>query len=238
MADGVKKRKYGVTGQLLMLITPFILYGTAICLICVFVFSTYIEPSTLWHALMSGSESDELTYEDVDFEFFTPNKKTENGEDGAKVYYDAAEFPYYPWASQWGTITVECLGTKDVPIYNGDTADVLDLGLGHFFFSTFPGQGGNCVISFHVNRNKANGLYNLEDIPLGELITINASYGKYVYKVTSKDVFEADDTSYILRSGSDMLTVYTCYPKQGPYRTKRIAITAELQEDLSDPVWR
>ena len=59
-----------------------------------------------------------------------------------------------------------------------------------------------------------------------------------MYKVVSKDIFERNDTKYIIRNEGEMLTIYTCYPKKGPYRKQRIAITGLLQEELSDPTWR
>ena len=78
----------------------------------------------------------------------------------------------------------------------------------------------------------------MQDTVVGENIVLNTSYGKYVYKVVSKDIFEKDDNKYIVRNEGEMLTIYTCYPKKGPYRKQRIAITGLLQEELSDPTWR
>jgi len=231
-----KKRKIGVGGYFGLLFTPFILFLGAVILIFVFLFNTLVADTPVWNLLTRGNGIELVESKKVEIEWITPEIIEDEVEQ--KKYYNADDFPAIDWAQQWATISIDYLGTKDVPVYNGDTTDVLDLGLGRFFFSNYPGQGGNCVIDFHVNRNKANGLYNLEDLPIGEYIVVNAMYGKYTYVVTSKDIFEAEDTQYVIRDEGEMLTLYTCYPKQGPYRSKRIAITAVFVEELSDPVWR
>ena len=59
-----------------------------------------------------------------------------------------------------------------------------------------------------------------------------------MYKVTEKQIFEKNDTTFVKRNDGEMLTIYTCYPKKGPYRKQRIAIIGLLQEELSDPTWR
>jgi len=225
----------GVIKQFTMLCTPFLLYIIAVGLLCMFVFSTFIEPSAVWSVVMRGGD---VTYQesgiDHNIDYVQPKPIVDDIKE--ETYYDINEFPTIKWGKKWATISVAYLGAKDIPVYEGDSKKMLDYGVAHYFFSKMPGQGGNCVLSFHVNRQRE--LYYLEDLPIGELIEINTSYGKYVYEVSSKDVFEANDESYIVRDGEDMLTIYTCYPKQGPYRKKRIAITAILDKDLSDPSWR
>ncbi len=223
----------GVSKHITMFCAPFLLYAVAIILLSMFVFTAVIEPSSMWGAFMQGDHSEAQDDEmDHVMEMVSPSPVIEE----EKVYYDINNFPKIRWGKKWATVSVEYLGAKDIPIYEGDTETILNYGIAHYYFSKFPGQNGNCVLSFHVNRQKQ--LYYLEDLPLGENIVINTSYGKYVYKVVSKDIFERNDTSFIVRDEGEMLTIYTCYPKKGPYRKQRIAITGLLQEDLSDPTWR
>lgn len=243
-----EKKKAGVAKQFILLCTPFLLYAAAITLISVFVLSSVMSASPVLRLLMSGSGGGNGTViVDYTVEKIQPEIKEEPviiiDEEGneiieTKIYYDKDSFEDIPWGACWGYLTLKYVGADRVPLFNGDTTDMLNKGVCHYFFSMFPGQGSNCVLDYHVNRQKKSGLYNLQDVPLGELIEIETGYGTYVYRITSKDIFEADDLTYIMREGEDILTIYTCYPKQGPYRLKRIAITATLQEDLSDPVWR
>ncbi|MBR2860992.1 MAG: sortase [Clostridia bacterium] len=224
----------GVARHIIMLCAPFLLYAVSVVLISLFVFTAFIEPSSIWGAVMSGGNKIESNDQGVDhnIDYVKPSPIVQE----EKAYYNLEEFPIIKWGKKWATISVPYLGAKDIGVYEGDSLRMLNYGIVHYYFSKMPGQGGNCVLSFHVNRQKE--LYYLEDLPIGELIEINASYGKYVYKVTSKDVFASNDSTLITRDEGEMLTIYTCYPKQGPYRKKRIAITGLLVEELSDPTWR
>ena len=223
----------GVAKRFIMLCAPFILYSGAIILLSVFFFNTLIISSPIVRAIMSGNNA-ESSEGEIDHEmiFVKPEPKKEDDE----VYYNEDDFPAIMWGKKWAVMSIEYLGAKDIPVYEGDTDTVLNAGVAHSFFSKFPGQGSNCVLSFHVNRQKQ--LYYLQDIPLGELIAFDTCYGKYVYRVTSVDVFEATDASLVTRREGEMLTIYTCYPNKGPYRKQRVAITGELVKELSDPTWR
>ena len=232
----------GVLKYFLLLCAPFLLYCVAVVLIVMFLFTGFVETMPLWNAIMEREnveQSIDKTGDMIehDIEFVTPEPVVDVTEtQKEKVYYDINEFPKIKWGKKWATMTIEYLGAKNISVYEGDTLTVLNYGIGHYFSSKKPGQGGNCVLSFHVNRQKQ--LYYLQDIPIGEHIIMNTSYGKYVYEIVSKDIFEADDTQYVFRDEGDMLTLYTCYPNKGPYRKQRIAVTGILLEDLSDPTWR
>jgi LPXTG-site transpeptidase (sortase) family protein len=225
----------GVSKHIIMFCAPFLLYAIAVVLIFMFLFTSFTETNALWRAFTNNQSEVTVKNEGVDDEidFVVPEPVVDEEE---KVYYDINTFPSIKWGKRWATLTVEYLGAKDISVYEGDTDTILNYGIAHYYFSKFPGQDGNCVLSFHVNRQKQ--LYYLQDIPLGEKVIINTSYGKYVYEVVSKDVFEADDKQYVVRNEGEMLTIYTCYPNKGPYRKQRIAVTCAFLEDLSDPTWR
>ena len=234
----------GVLKYLFLLCAPFLLFCLAVFLITMFFFTSYVQSLPIWNAMIEREPSPEFVIDESEEEaiehtidYISPKpivEVTETQEE--KVYYDINEFPKIKWGKKWATMTIDYLGAKDVPIYEGDTLTVLKYGVGHYFSSYKPGQGGNCVFSFHVNRQKQ--LYYLQDIPVGEHIVINTSYGKYVYEIVSKDIFEENETKYVFRDEGEMLTLYTCYPNKGPYRKQRIAITGLLVEELSDPTWR
>ena len=228
----LKNKEHGAAKQFLLLGAPFLLYFIAVICISVFVFNTFITTSPLWNALISDKKNVSTDSVDSEMEFVNPSVVF----DAEKKYFLLEEFPQIRWGKKWATLTIDYLGATEIPVYNGDTDDVLNAGIGRYYSSLYPGCGGNCVLSFHVNRQKE--LYFLEDLPVGETIIINTIYGKYVYSVEAKDIYSVKETSYITRSDGEMLTIYTCYPKQGPYRKYRIALTCRLIEDLSDPTWR
>ncbi|MBP5661625.1 MAG: sortase [Clostridia bacterium] len=225
----------GVGGHFVMLFTPFLIYSIAICLIAVFVFQVTIGNSTAWRLLTAHKGAATETEVNHEFHLFTP--QTISSDDDTKVYYNRNEIPPVRWGDCWGSLTIPALGTKDRPIYCGSSMDMLEYGVCSNY-GLLPGEGGNTILTFHVNREKASGLYNLQDLEIGERIEVTASYGTYVYFVTERLIFESDDTSILNRRGSDMLTIYTCYPKEGPYRSKRFAVVALLDEELSSPTWR
>ncbi len=241
----MNKKSNGVAKQMILLCTPFVLFAVAVCLLSVFVFNAFIASSPVYTALMNEQIEvynddviDEL-FEPIEVETFVdenPDILIDDGDIVPTSFYDIDNFPVIRWGKKWATITIPYLGANEISVYEGDSDSMLDKGVAHSFFSYFPGQGNNCVLSFHVNRQKQ--LYYLQDLPVGELIEINTLYGKYVYKVTSVDIFNSDDKTLIARRGEEMLTIYTCYPNVGPYRKKRIAITGSIVYKLSDPTWR
>ena len=227
-----KNKDLGAAKQYILLGAPFLLYFVAVICISIFVFNTFVTTSPLWNALITDKKTVSADEVDNEMEFVNPTVVFH----AEKKYYSLDEFPKIRWGKKWATLSIDYLGAKDISVYNGDTDDVLNAGIGRYYSSLYPGCGGNCVLSFHVNRQKE--LYFLEDLPLGENIVLDTIYGKYVYKVEDKKVYDVKDASYIARSDGEMLTIYTCYPKQGPYRKYRIALTCRLVEELSDPTWR
>lgn len=226
------KNKDGAAKRFILLGAPFLLYFIAVICISIFVFNTFITTSPLWNALITDKKLVASQGVDDNMEYVNPSVVF----DAEKKYYKLSEFPAIRWAKKWATLTVDYLGAKDIPVYNGDTDDVLNAGIGRYFNSLYPGCGGNCVLSFHVNRQRE--LYFLEDLPIGELVVVNTIYGKYTYRVEARDIYGVSESSYITRNDGEMLTIYTCYPKEGPYRKYRIAYTCLLVEELSDPTWR
>lgn len=222
----------GEAKHYIMFCAPFILFLVALVCLCIFVFNTVVLASPLWNAIMANNGQSGSEEVDDKIEYVQPVAMSE----GTLKYYSLENFPAINWGKKWATLSIESLGAQNIPVYNGDTDGVLDMGIGRYFNSMFPGCGGNCVMCFHVNRQKE--LYFLEDIEIGALVELNTCYGKYTYQVEDKQVYESNDASYIKRDDGELLTIYTCYPKEGPYRKYRIAVTCKIVEKLSDPLWR
>ena len=110
----------------------------------------------------------------------------------------------------------------------GDSTTILNDGIGHTTWSTFPTEGGAIVYSGH---NKGGMLYNIKDIKIGQKIIIDTSYAKCTYVVKKTDVI--NDTSVDKLSqidNNETLILYTCYPFSNYiYGNKRFVVYSVLE---------
>lgn len=120
-------------------------------------------------------------------------------------------------------LTIEKLGVnapispnidgQDKNIYD----DVLDNGLAHYKNTALPNSGSNIVIFGHSSTVLGIGKYSKIFAPLGKLkpgdeIKINFNQKEYKYVVTEKKIVTADDTSILLPTEREQLTLFTCWP--------------------------
>ncbi|HEY8804440.1 MAG TPA: class D sortase [Clostridium sp.] len=96
----------------------------------------------------------------------------------------------------------------NIPVYHGDSDEQLLKGAGHYDGSRFPGQGSNVVLAGHRN----SVFKGLQYVAKGDLIVLNTTYGKYVYKISEIKITKGTDDSIVQPGTSEKLTLYTCYP--------------------------
>jgi len=96
----------------------------------------------------------------------------------------------------------------NIPVFHGDSEEQLLKGAGHFNGSRFPGEGSNIVLAGHRN----SVFKDLKKVSKGDTIVLNATYGKYVYKISQIKIVKGNDKSIVQPLGSEKLTLYTCYP--------------------------
>ena len=115
----------------------------------------------------------------------------------------------------------------NAPIIEGDREkDLLD-GVGHFTGSRYPGEGGNVVLLGHRN----SVFVNMKNVKKGDLITLDLTYGKYVYKVSNFKIVDKNDKSILQPQDKEMLTIYTCYPFDYiGHAPSRYVVTCDLVE--------
>lgn len=97
----------------------------------------------------------------------------------------------------------------EAPVYYGDSDTVLSYGVGQYTASGLPGEGKPILIGGH----DATYFERLEDIKIGDVVTIETNYGQFEYKVATTriaDALEAD--AYDLSQPKEQLILYTCYP--------------------------
>lgn len=112
---------------------------------------------------------------------------------------------------QYGEINCETIGLK-VPLYYGDTDDILLKGAGQSLLSECPGLGGTTIVGGHDTTFFAP----LEKLTEGKEIVISTTYGTYTYSVDTIDIIEGADFSLAdyekINDKAEKLILYTCYP--------------------------
>ena len=203
---------------------PFLFIALAIVLLSVFVFLRFIKTNTIFTlltnspgALSGDPDSSYLVIDDL-----TKEKLRTNNE-GMKI---SSDFPAIAIGEKWATLTIDSAGVYDIPVYHGDSEDLLMRGLGHNTNSRFPGQHGRIVIAGHVGISRF--FQRLETMNIGDTVNINTIYGDYTYQVTQTVIFDENDFTWVLpleEETEDQLVCYTCYPyRTTSVRTQRFAI--------------
>lgn len=97
----------------------------------------------------------------------------------------------------------------DVPLYYGDSEEILKKGVGQYTGSGFPGSGKTILIGGH----DATFFEPLEKIEKDYIIKIVTNSGTFSYKVAETKVVNQDDSmAYDLEKEEEQLILYTCYP--------------------------
>ena len=118
----------------------------------------------------------------------------------------------YPlWGTEFGTLNISSVNIR-LPIYQGDSLDILKYGVGHFTGSLFPGEGGSIILAGHNNKGF---LYHLPEVKIDDEIIIDTIYGHFTYKVVNTKIIKAKDNEeedFPYTDEKELLMIYTCYP--------------------------
>lgn len=102
-----------------------------------------------------------------------------------------------------------------LPIYHGESEDILEKGAAHLEHTSFPigGENTHACISAHCGYPTQKFFDDIDELKNGDEITINVLNRTLKYAVTGTDVVEPDDSSKLeIIKGKDMLTLVTCTP--------------------------
>lgn len=118
----------------------------------------------------------------------------------------------YPYpGDRYGEISIAGT-TVSAPLYYGDDTATLNKGVGTFKDDVgvgIPGEGKTILLAGH-NNTFFNGLQQVE---VGDIVTIETHYGTYTYEVTEMGVKDyQDSTAYDFTRTDENLIMYTCYP--------------------------
>lgn len=143
-----------------------------------------------------------------------------------KLDEENKKLTYYPsYGEKYGQIKISSIGV-DLPLYFGDSLDLLKKGVGHSTWSYFPGEGGSIVCMGH---NYKTMLRNFGSLKNGAKIEIKTTYGTFNYRVYDmKIVEETEMDATPIQKNKEILMIYTCYPFNNVgYTTQRYMVYAE-----------
>ena len=136
---------------------------------------------------------------------------------------------YPEYGTQYATIKIPRINA-DLPVYFGDTLEVLKKGVGHSSGSYFPGEGGSII---YMGHNSKNMFRRFSELQLGDEMTVTTSYGEYTYKIYDMQLIKETDVDKLpIQKEKEILMVYTCYPFNNiGYATQRYVVYAELEKE-------
>lgn len=135
---------------------------------------------------------------------------------------------YPTYGTQYGTIEIPKIDVN-LPIYFGDTLDVLKKGVGHSSGSYFPGEGGSII---YMGHNSKKMFRRFSELQIGNKIKVTTTYGEYNYKIYDmKLIKETEIDKLPIQRDKEILMVYTCYPFNNVgYASQRYVVYAELEK--------
>lgn len=114
---------------------------------------------------------------------------------------------------------------QTIPIFYGDSEQILKKGIGHIRGTALPGEASNSVLAGH----RDTFFRHLEQLVVGDKLIVERSNTYYMYKIKKIRIVEKDDSTVIVPKPRHTLTLITCYPFTfiGP-APQRYIIEAEL----------
>ena len=135
---------------------------------------------------------------------------------------------YPEYGTQYATIEISKIDV-DLPVYYGDTLEILKKGVGHSSGSYFPGEGGSIV---YMGHNSRKVFRRFSELQIGDSIKVTTSYGEFNYKIYDMQLINETETDKLpIQKEKEILMVYTCYPFNNiGYATQRYVVYAEIAE--------
>lgn len=157
---------------------------------------------------MISIEEKEITYPEVKFDNVSKKLK---------------DYPL--WGKEFAKLEISSINVN-LPVYQGDTLDIMKYGIGHYSGSFFPGEGGSIILAGHNDRGF---LYHLPEIKVNDKIVIKAVYGTFTYEVEKTKVIDAkDNDAFPFYNDKEILMLYTCYPVNTiGHKTQRFLVYAK-----------
>ena len=135
---------------------------------------------------------------------------------------------YPEYGTQYATIEISKINVN-LPVYYGDTLEILKKGVGHSSGSYFPGEGGSIIFMGH---NSKNVFRRFSELKIGDEIKVTTTYGEYKYKIYDMQIVEENESYKLpIKNDKEVLMVYTCYPFNNiGYTKQRFVVYSEIME--------
>lgn len=125
----------------------------------------------------------------------------------------------------------------NLPIYEGTSDKILNLGVGHIKNTSYPTKNINthCILVGHTGLTKAKIFDDLDKLVLGDVFYINYLGENLKYKITEINTVLPEDTKKLeIEENKNKVTLVTCTPKH--INTHRLLVTAEREEINNDEI--
>ena len=135
---------------------------------------------------------------------------------------------YPEYGTQYATIEIPKIDVN-LPVYYGNTLEILKKGVGHSSGSYFPGEGGSII---YMGHNSKKVFRRFSELQIGNEIKVTTSYGEFNYRIYDMQLInETEKDKLPIQKEKEILMVYTCYPFNNiGYATQRYVVYAELVE--------
>lgn len=135
---------------------------------------------------------------------------------------------YPEYGTQYATIQIDKIDVN-LPVYFGDTLEILKKGVGHSSGSYFPGEGGSII---YMGHNSKKVFRRFGELQKGNEIKVTTNYGEYTYKIYDMKLIKETETDKLpIQKEKEILMIYTCYPFNNiGYTTQRYVVYAELKK--------
>ncbi len=132
---------------------------------------------------------------------------------------------YPEYGTQYATIKIPKIDIN-LPVYFGDTLEILKNGVGHSSGSYFPGEGGSII---YMGHNSKKIFRNFSKLEIGDEIYISTTYGEYSYIIYDMQIVNETDVEKLpIQKEEEILMVYTCYPFENiGYANQRYVVYAK-----------
>lgn len=155
--------------------------------------------------------------ESVQYEEETNFKKQENR---------LENYPSY--GSKYATLNIKAINIE-LPVYFGDTLEILKKGVGHSSGSYFPGESGSIIYMAHNSKDRFKKFSMLQK---GDLIKVTTNYDEFNYKIYDMKIIKETELEELpIQKETEILMMYTCYPFNNiGYTDQRYVVYANLEK--------
>ena len=135
---------------------------------------------------------------------------------------------YPEYGTQYATIEIPRIGAN-LPVYFGDTLEILKKGVGHSSGSYFPGEGGSIV---YMGHNSKKVFRRFSELQIGDSIKVTTTYGEFNYKIYDMQLIKETELEKVpIQREEEILMVYTCYPFNNiGYADHRFVVYTKLEQ--------